>query len=408
MVRQPVMALVDADLGIGAEIQLAPEHEGDDAREIAAERQPLQLEHQLHVLVEAPGNAGRPVETGERLIGPAPLRALDAPFDLAHGVEILADAGAIARPEILLQPRQVGHHRIEKTAVLACLRLTLRRGAAVAKQPLEDEPGIVLGGKRRRRRSPGQGIEVGAAVAVLALPGEEVEIDRELERGQRRGGAEGHGRNLVRRRAVAHVGPLGALAVHAGEPRARAACVIAVGAVVEGIGLVLGKAAHDHGPVAERSERRENRRQLERRPFAGRGPVVDAGEIARDAVGQVNEAEPRRRARRRLRQHRGRRHHGVEERQGQRRAQASQHRASRQRGLGDEHRPSPCFLPTWPGPRRRHRRPGACGTARWSRRPPPGPTCGSPPARPGAGCSVPPARRSTRARGPGHRSASSL
>jgi hypothetical protein len=33
---------------------------------------------------------------------------------------------------------------------------------------------------------------------------------------------------------------------------------IAVGAVVEGIGPVLGKAAHDHGPVAERSERREN------------------------------------------------------------------------------------------------------------------------------------------------------
>ena len=59
---------------------------------------------------ESSGNAGGPIEVGQRVVGAAPLDALDAGLDLAHGVEVFGQAGAIGRAEILLQPRQVGHH----------------------------------------------------------------------------------------------------------------------------------------------------------------------------------------------------------------------------------------------------------------------------------------------------------
>ena len=52
VVRHRVMALREADLGIGAEVELAAEHERHDAREVRLEREPLELVHELHVLAE--------------------------------------------------------------------------------------------------------------------------------------------------------------------------------------------------------------------------------------------------------------------------------------------------------------------------------------------------------------------
>ena len=62
VVRQPVMALGDADFGIGAEVELAPQHERRDAGEVGLKRQPLQVEHQVDVLVESLGNPHRTIE----------------------------------------------------------------------------------------------------------------------------------------------------------------------------------------------------------------------------------------------------------------------------------------------------------------------------------------------------------
>jgi hypothetical protein len=64
MMRQAVMPFGDADLRIGAEIQLATEHESRHARDVGLERQPLQLEHQRDVMVESLRDADRPLEIG--------------------------------------------------------------------------------------------------------------------------------------------------------------------------------------------------------------------------------------------------------------------------------------------------------------------------------------------------------
>ena len=61
----------------------------------------------------------------------------------------------------------------------------------------------------------------------------------ELERRQRRVLAETPRRDLIDRDPVQHVGAFGVLRMHAGQPGARAARVIAVGAVVEDVGLMV-------------------------------------------------------------------------------------------------------------------------------------------------------------------------
>ena len=198
--RQAVVPFGDADLRIRPEVQLAPEHERHDARDVGAEREPLQLVHQLDVLVEPLREcppAGRASGSSD---GAALLDALNPPLDLTHGVDVVGDLRAIAGPSALLQPRQIRHHRVEDAAVLARLRQPLRRRAAVAEQPLEDDARIVLGRQRRRRRAPRQRVQVGAAVAVLALAAEEVEVDRQLQRRQRRVLARSRPRRSGRRR----------------------------------------------------------------------------------------------------------------------------------------------------------------------------------------------------------------
>ena len=53
MVRQSVVALGNANLRIGSEVQLPTQHEGHDARDVGLKRQPLELVHQLDVLIES-------------------------------------------------------------------------------------------------------------------------------------------------------------------------------------------------------------------------------------------------------------------------------------------------------------------------------------------------------------------
>ena len=334
--RQPVMAFGDADFRIGAEVQLASEHERRDARDVGAVGQPLQLVHQLHVLVEPLRHALGTIQRRQLGLGTV-LDGLDSPFDLADRIDVFRQLGAVGRSEPPLQTGEVLEHRIENALVLARLGGAPRRGAAVAEQPLEHDARIVLGRQRRRRRGPRQRVQVGAAVAVLALPGQEIEIDGELERRQRRLLAEHRRGNLIGGDAVADVGAFGALGVHAGEPRARAARVIAARPVVAGFRLIVIEPADDHHPVAKRRQRRQDLRQLESRSLAARRPVVDAGGVHRDAVRHVDEAETTGRTGRRVGQRRQRRHHRVEQRQRQRRPHAAEERPARQRHFGDEH-----------------------------------------------------------------------
>src|SRR5436190_15957522 len=69
---------------------------------------------------------------------------LNAPFDLADLFQILAETRAVGCGKLFLKPGYLIHNRIEKTDRLLPSRLALGVGAAVAKQPLEDDLRTVL------------------------------------------------------------------------------------------------------------------------------------------------------------------------------------------------------------------------------------------------------------------------
>src|SRR5690606_5157566 len=140
-----------------------------------------ELVHEPDVLAEGLRNAARPLERRQagRLAGR--LGGLDAPLDLAQGVEVVADLAAVGRAERAREAREIRRHGIENAAVLSRAREALLVRAAVAEQALEDEPRVVLGRQRARRRTPRQRVQVNAAIAVLAHAREEAQIDRQLE-----------------------------------------------------------------------------------------------------------------------------------------------------------------------------------------------------------------------------------
>ena len=125
-------------------------------------------------------------------------------------------------------------------------------------------------------------------------------------------------------------------------------------------GFVVEPAAHQHA-VLEAGQRLQRRRQLRERPHLLRGPVGH-----RHPVGHVEHAQPADGRRRGPGERSERRHHAVEQRQRQRRAQAAQHGAPRQMHLADEHGWSLPFLSCRPPPPSppAHPAPGASGTAR--------------------------------------------
>ena len=140
----------DAVRGVAAEL------EGEDARDVRGERQRLQIEHQLDVLLERIGHADRRAGQLARLAA-AVLRldALDAPLDLADVVEVV---GSAAR----------GRRRRACSAAATCpaaiqsrmLRSSLRRSArssrrrADAEQHVEHRARVAHHRQRLGRRPP--------------------------------------------------------------------------------------------------------------------------------------------------------------------------------------------------------------------------------------------------------------
>ena len=103
MVRERVVRIGHADLGVGAVAGLARELERDDAGDVALQRQHLQVEHQPRVVGVGGRHAHRAIEIRQRIVRRLGLGLLNAALDLADGVEVLADPGAIGRAELLLQ-----------------------------------------------------------------------------------------------------------------------------------------------------------------------------------------------------------------------------------------------------------------------------------------------------------------
>ena len=90
--------LIRAALRIHAARAVAAHLEREDARDVRRERERLQVEHQLHVLGERVGDAGRRSGQLARLAARvAGFDALNAPLDLADVLEIAVHALTVFR-----------------------------------------------------------------------------------------------------------------------------------------------------------------------------------------------------------------------------------------------------------------------------------------------------------------------
>ncbi len=90
----------NAALRINGAAGIAGIHHGCDARDVRLERKRLKIEHDLEVIVEGFGNAdwsGGKFQVFGRLV----LGLLNAAFDLANVIEVVANAGAIGRGQFL-------------------------------------------------------------------------------------------------------------------------------------------------------------------------------------------------------------------------------------------------------------------------------------------------------------------
>ncbi len=120
--------------------------------------------------------------------------------------------------------------------------------------------------------------------------------------------------------------------MHAGEERRTDAAVSSRGLSLQRErGRVVEAAQHDQA-IPEWRQGLQRRRELEARSIGRRSPPIHHG-----AVRDVHEAEARLRLRGRLGERRQRRHHAVEQRQRQGRAQPAQDGPARHGALGDDH-----------------------------------------------------------------------
>ena len=275
------------------------------------------------MLLEGRGHAvgpgeGRQVHAG----GVAALGVLDAALDLAHRVEIVAELAAVAGPEARPQPAGVLAHEVEQAPVLPRAHRPHRGvgGVAIAEQPLEHAARVGLVGQRGRGRAPRDGVAVGAAVAGIAAPDHPHVLQPQLERRQRRRAADILGQHLVDGHAVPDVRPLRLLRVDAGQP-ARARAGVVAGPVPERLAVAVGQSGQHQEPIAKRLERVQRLRERESGAGLGRGPVAHD-----HAVGGIDERHPGDGSER----GRERGGHRIEEREGDRRSQASQEGPTRQ------------------------------------------------------------------------------
>ena len=334
VVRQRVVRVGHPDLGIGLRGQLGRHQEADHPGHVGLVGEHLQVEHHLDVLAERGRHARRGALDHRQLLVRLGLGPLDAPLDVAHRREVVAELGLVGRPEPLPQPRHLAGHRVEDAPVLAPTRAPRLGigGGAVAEQPLEERPRVALHRQRGRGRAPGQGADVGATEAGVAGAGELGQADAHLERGELGLPAEHLRRDLVDGGAGPEVGPLGRLGVHPGEERAGDAPVAAGGVARKLGGGGVVEPGQYLQPVAERFQGLQDRGELEPAALGGGGPVVHDRPV-RD----VHHPQPRLRPGRRPLERGQGRDHPVQQRQGHRGAEAAEHGASGKRLSGDDH-----------------------------------------------------------------------
>ena len=268
-----------ADLRIGAAAQFPPHHERYDAGQVGLVGEHLQVEHQLRVLFVCVGHARRLRHFGQ-VAAALLLGHLNPPLDVANGVEILIEPGAVAGPDFPVQFGYALGQGVEQAAVLAdALEPHLRVGGAdVAEEPLEHQPRIGFHRQRRVRVAPGDGARVHATEADVAGTENVVFVEREFERTELGFPAEPARHELVDRNRGLEIA-LGAGRGRSGEKAGRGAGVDAGVArhAVESGQHQHAVAVSGHGP--------QDPGELEISPLGGGSPGFH-----RHAVGHIDHA----------------------------------------------------------------------------------------------------------------------
>ena len=176
-VERPVGAAQRVDPARRVAAHLEREHAGD----VALEGEGLHVEHQLDVLVERVGHAGRRRRQLARLAAHVPLLdPLDAPLDLADVVEVPLHPPTVRRPQLA---RELGHprgHPVEDARVGLPPRRALLGRAPDPEELLEGDPRRPRHRQRLGRRGPTDRVGVDAGVAVGAAAGLVHVLDAEL------------------------------------------------------------------------------------------------------------------------------------------------------------------------------------------------------------------------------------
>ena len=117
MVRRRVVRVVDADLAVGPIALLAAQHERDNPCHVALQCGRHQIKQNLGMLIIRGGYPGRPIQYRQFPRGLL-LCPGDPPFDVANGIEIFGEPGAVVWAKRLHDASAGLGHPVENAAVL--------------------------------------------------------------------------------------------------------------------------------------------------------------------------------------------------------------------------------------------------------------------------------------------------
>src|SRR4051794_40487029 len=268
-----MVAVGDADVPIAAIAAFARDHKGDDAREIRLKRHDLHVDHQLGVVFELRGNAGRALENRDLHRRVLLFRLLNAALDVADRFQVLGELRAVALAETRLEPVDIAGDVIEDAALLFQIGQARRgvSGIAITEEALEERAGVRLHRERGRPSAPGNRVGVRAAITGIAAARETGRVKAYLERGELGLFTELLCRNLIDRDSRVDARAFGFLGMHSSEPRGARPGVVAR-AVAERPAVDLRQAGEDVDVLAEGLERIHGALELEVAPFADRIP----------------------------------------------------------------------------------------------------------------------------------------
>ena len=202
----------------------------------------------------------------------ARFHGLNALFQLAYVLEVLVDAAAVIRAELLLHRRHLAGDPVEDALIRLASQRAIGIVVAGAEQNVEGDARISDHGQWLGGTRPTDGVRVRTGIVVVASASLVEILDAELHRRNRRVAANPPGHQLVERRAHVEIGALRLLGMRLGEEhRARAKMIAADFWRDERFGHAHVGVAHNREVLSPWVERRERTRRIQFESAAHRG-----------------------------------------------------------------------------------------------------------------------------------------